>query len=66
MSVPVWLAHFCRGLLAVVAISALCWLLRQLKWRDSQYVALVAAPFDRVGVGLLSYAQVSCTGHACR
>jgi hypothetical protein len=33
-------------------------------WRDSQQVALVAAPFDRVGVGLLSYAQLSFTGHA--
>jgi hypothetical protein len=34
-----------------VVISALFWLLRQLNWRDSRHVALVSAPFDRVGVG---------------
>jgi hypothetical protein len=52
------------GLPVIVVISALFWLVRQLSWRDSQQVALVAAPFDRVGVGLLSYAQLSFTGHA--
>jgi hypothetical protein len=49
-----------------VVISALFWLVRQLNWRDSQQVAPVAAPFDRVGVGLLSYAQINCTGQARR
>jgi hypothetical protein len=52
--------------LPVFRVSALFWLLRQLKWRDSQQVALLAARFDRVVVGLLSYVQVGCTGHAYR
>jgi hypothetical protein len=57
---------FLYGLPVVVAINALFWLLRQLKWRDSQQVARVAARFDRGGRRLLSCAQVSCTGHARR
>jgi hypothetical protein len=54
------------GCRCFVVISALCRLLRQLNWRDRQQVAPVAARFDRAGRWLLSYAQVSSTGHARR